>query len=224
LITLGIIGIVAALTIPQAIANYQERVIITKVKKIYAELEQITQTLVSEYGSLSFIYGANDASKHAALAAMYKPYFNIQKDCSGKGNTPCGGPGNSWDSASFLTTDNITYSFETAGPTIMVRIDNPKNTSWDINDPKYYNAKNTFYFAIDRKKNRIQPKKISPNYADAHYKPLNTPACQAPTHAIYRNCTAWMLEFDNMDFLHCPDDLSWDGAHSCKEAKAMKKK
>lgn len=33
LITLGIIGIVAAMTIPALIANYQERVIVSQLKK-----------------------------------------------------------------------------------------------------------------------------------------------------------------------------------------------
>lgn len=40
LITLGIIGVVAALTIPQFISKYNELVIITELKKTYSELNQ----------------------------------------------------------------------------------------------------------------------------------------------------------------------------------------
>ena len=39
LITLGIIGVVAALTIPNLIADYKEKVLITQVKKAYSELD-----------------------------------------------------------------------------------------------------------------------------------------------------------------------------------------
>ena len=38
LITLGIIGVVAALTIPTLVANYQKKVTVTKVKKVYVTL------------------------------------------------------------------------------------------------------------------------------------------------------------------------------------------
>ncbi|MBE7709318.1 MAG: hypothetical protein E7Z93_02590 [Cyanobacteria bacterium SIG32] len=34
-----------------------------------------------------------------------------------------------------------------------------------------------------------------------------------------RSCTAWVIYNKNMDYLHCADKLSWDGAHSCKEAE-----
>ena len=38
LMTLGIIGVVAAMTMPSLIANHQEKVTVTKVKKVYGIL------------------------------------------------------------------------------------------------------------------------------------------------------------------------------------------
>ena len=32
-------------------------------------------------------------------------------------------------------------------------------------------------------------------------------------------CTAWVIQNKNMDYLKCPDKLSWAGAHSCKDAE-----
>ena len=32
--------------------------------------------------------------------------------------------------------------------------------------------------------------------------------------------TAWVV--GNMDYLRCPDKLSWSGAHTCKEAEKNK--
>jgi len=50
LITLVIIGVVAAMTIPALINKYKEKQYITAFKKMYNELSQVTQQLNIEYG------------------------------------------------------------------------------------------------------------------------------------------------------------------------------
>ena len=47
LITLGIIGIVAAMTIPTLIADYQEKVLVTKVKQGHSQLMNAIQLYVA---------------------------------------------------------------------------------------------------------------------------------------------------------------------------------
>lgn len=34
--------------------------------------------------------------------------------------------------------------------------------------------------------------------------------------------TAWVVYNGNMDYLRCPDKLSWRGAHTCKETEKKK--
>lgn len=51
LITLAIIGIVAALTIPAIVQRYQERVTVTKLKKAYSLLNQAYQMAVIDHGT-----------------------------------------------------------------------------------------------------------------------------------------------------------------------------
>jgi len=53
LITLGIIGVVSALTIPQLIANHQKKVTITKLKKAYSALSQVMQQSFADNGPTS---------------------------------------------------------------------------------------------------------------------------------------------------------------------------
>ena len=36
------------------------------------------------------------------------------------------------------------------------------------------------------------------------------------TDANGYGCTAWVLQNENLDYLHC-NDLSWDGKHSCRD-------
>jgi len=52
LITLGIIGVVAALTLPTLIKKYQQHVTITQLKKAYSELNQAIKFSEAEYGDI----------------------------------------------------------------------------------------------------------------------------------------------------------------------------
>lgn len=48
LITIGVIGVVAALTIPSLSANYQKRVLTTQLQKAYAEISQAGAMVMAE--------------------------------------------------------------------------------------------------------------------------------------------------------------------------------
>lgn len=51
LITLGIIGVVAAMTLPTLIANYQKRQTVVQLKKVYSVLNQALQKSIAENGT-----------------------------------------------------------------------------------------------------------------------------------------------------------------------------
>ena len=51
LITLGIIGVVAALTIPTLVANYRKKVVVSKIKKAYSDLQQAVKLSEADNGS-----------------------------------------------------------------------------------------------------------------------------------------------------------------------------
>ena len=53
LITLGIIGVVAAMTMPSLITNYQKKQTVTQLKKVYSELAQAAEMAKLEYGDPS---------------------------------------------------------------------------------------------------------------------------------------------------------------------------
>ena len=52
LITLGIIGVVAALTMPVLIANYRKQQTVTQLKKVYSALQQSIQFSQANYGDI----------------------------------------------------------------------------------------------------------------------------------------------------------------------------
>ena len=49
LITLGIIGVVAAMTMPTLIANHRKTVLKTQFQKTYSELQQVNQNFIKDY-------------------------------------------------------------------------------------------------------------------------------------------------------------------------------
>ena len=50
LITIGIIGVVAALTLPVLIANYRKNVVVERLKKFYTVMNQAVLQATEEYG------------------------------------------------------------------------------------------------------------------------------------------------------------------------------
>ncbi len=93
LITLAIIGIVAAMTIPTLITNYQKKQTVSKLKQTYSIISQALTMAQAEHGDtttwdVAGIYGtptddANFSSKEALETFVKKyfiPYLNVSKD------------------------------------------------------------------------------------------------------------------------------------------------
>lgn len=77
LITLGIIGVVAGMTIPILIQNTQNAEFKAGWKKDYSVLANATQQIMQDYGTLSpVITGADDT-----MRVLYEPYFKLAKPC-----------------------------------------------------------------------------------------------------------------------------------------------
>ena len=78
LITLGIIGVVAALTIPTIIQNYQKQVTVTKLKKAYSALGQIAQKSLADNDVVNFTEEtvATQKSVKEFFDTYWLPYFN----------------------------------------------------------------------------------------------------------------------------------------------------
>ena len=110
LITLGIIGIVAAMVIPSLISNYQERYTVTRLRKTYAILQQAVKLSVSdngEPGGWSFSHTANAAGANQA-AAYIVPYMKIAKNCGT--NSGCFGY---TKNVKYLNGTNHTVNYDT---------------------------------------------------------------------------------------------------------------
>ena len=80
LITLVIVGIIAAITVPTLITKYQKEQTVTRLKKVYSSLSQTTARAIADNGpietwELGIVYNS-DAAKTFFNKYM-KPYLNI---------------------------------------------------------------------------------------------------------------------------------------------------
>lgn len=87
LITLGIIGVVAALSIPTLINKYQEKVTVTKVKKMYSTLTNAYELYKIENGPAGFIEYSSEGAEEAYN--IFAPYLKVSKDCGTTNNGTC---------------------------------------------------------------------------------------------------------------------------------------
>ena len=87
LITIGIIGVVASLTLPSVINKYQEKVTVTKVKKAYSTMNNALFSAISENGEVDtwdypyYNAGTENVSNTEVFASKILPYLRILKDC-----------------------------------------------------------------------------------------------------------------------------------------------
>ena len=84
LITLGIIGVVASLTIPTLVKNYQKEQTVTQLKKAFSTINQVFQTSTAENGfpdTWDFGADSDSVTTEKVVQTYIIPYLSIQKDC-----------------------------------------------------------------------------------------------------------------------------------------------
>ncbi len=94
LITLGIIGVVAAITLPTIISNYKKQVTVTKLEKAYTTLNQAFKQSEAENESSEFWDDPFVTGPQVYFEKYFKPYLNgatqcfSYKECGYKSNPP----------------------------------------------------------------------------------------------------------------------------------------
>ena len=93
LITLVIIGVIGALTVPSLIQNTQKQEYVTALKKTYSTLSQVMQMIIAEEGSPKCLDENGNESGWACsntdVYNIFKKYLNNASECGTNGTAGC---------------------------------------------------------------------------------------------------------------------------------------
>ena len=81
LITLAIIGIVAAMTIPTLVQNYQEKQTVAKLRSTYSILNEAVKLMIVENGNLNR-WGVTGQAKRDLFINKFEKYIQVVKRCA----------------------------------------------------------------------------------------------------------------------------------------------
>lgn len=104
LITLGIIGVVAAMTIPNLINNYKAKRLHSQFLKSYSTIQQVMKMFESEDMSTE----PKDYPNQAEYSKAFAKFLQAPLDCTGKTSAPCYGHSSSRDKM-YKTLTGQTY-------------------------------------------------------------------------------------------------------------------
>ena len=220
LITLVIVGVIAALTIPNLMQKYQEQTTVKKVQKFYSNLSNAYSLAMKDNGPANDwkLTSTDKSGAEKIYELLFKPYFKIGKNCGTNNTGNCIANGDYRHLNNNIHTKYSTNShyykitLEDGAAVWFKEYERPDITIfYDINGPKEPNqyGKDLFTFYIEGRK--VYPPGIPSGDYSFTSNSFNS-TCK--TTATGYGCTAWVIYKGNMDYLHC--DLTWD-KRSCRD-------
>ena len=220
LITLGIIGVVAAMTLPVLIARYQERQWTTAYLRVYSLLENAYRMTQNEHGTFENWAGASitkddsgqlnrsNSDATSIYNVMIKNYFKLNRSFFDmKSNDINCWPERSYSLSGedFLTTGYVhskNVVSLVSGECIILG-DPTGDFIFDLNSKKGPNTlgKDQFIFSFDI----LKPERIKPGYYQRSWTDVPELCMQDSNTTAWVNgssCGFWILRHHNMDYLH----------------------
>ena len=105
MVTLGIIGVVAALTVPSLMQNWQKDAYTTQLHKVYTELSQAAIKATNDSNAISLDETDYVCTNEHGAEEFIKKYFKVVKSC-GTDLTPC-------FASSYKNIDGTDFELET---------------------------------------------------------------------------------------------------------------
>ena len=230
LITLGIIGVVAAMTLPTLIQNYKDKERVTALKKQYSIFSQALKMAEFENGAVAGWVDKDAPREEKANIYREKifPQLKILKDCTDQQAECYGNKVIKLNWGDDTYTGNIVnngnhwiYGTLADGTDFIIEV---QTTPIEDRLPD-----NTIYASIDIDLNGLDklPNKVGEDYfyfwiTDKGVIPRGTPdstegadfeqTCLTKHHG----CTSWVILNGNMDYLRCPDKIRNNHWTSCK--------
>ena len=150
LITLGIIGVVAAMTMPSLIANYQKKQIVAQLKKVYSTISQAYEMSKNENGpsedwvDTSQSISTENVKKY--VQTYWLPYFKSLQECSNYGDCSYDTNAKAPDGVSHLNlTGNNRYTIILSDGTLIAFVP----FSWTEDKGQFWGKDQKFYIDLN---------------------------------------------------------------------------
>ena len=227
LITLGIIGVVAVLTLPSVIQKQQEKITVNRLKSVYSILSQAFARTIEENGTPDTwgMGGMYDEQSHIIMGNAFVPYLKLSENCIGQSSVyiknNCSKKFTTPNQYSSIVLSNgVAISFRTYYNNCNSGSGITKDTCGaifiDINGMKRPNELGKDMFGFFITKTKIVPFGLKDTRPSFKQNCDITDSDRLPSQPQMSACAAWVLYNENMDYLHCTG-LDWDGKHSCKD-------
>lgn len=220
LITLVVIGVVAAMTLPTLINKYREKELVTRYKRVYSLINQAYMRAIADNGGPANTW---DDMYETALYEKIKPYLKISADCPANSNASkrlkCVGTTEyflqsyktlantsvslanfyKWPSIRLVTGEFIVFPSTGVGASFMTDLNGNAGPNQLGVDFHYFSFDSKYY-------NRIIP--------GAPWEWMKTKDDQAgrcdrtktDAWGPGSSCGYWIIKHNNMDYLHIPID------------------
>lgn len=232
LITLGVIGVVAAMTMPSVINHFKEKQTVTALKHSYSVLSQAFTNIIANEGTPD----TWNLTSTEDFRDLFAKYIRNTKKCDAE-NGAC-----QPECVYGLHAVNSCYNYNNTAHSALMLNNGTVLTFWlrddmyvkncddtsigipdscmltihtDINGMKGPNTwgKDRFEFYVY--KHRILPAG-HPEMTAGDIFDGNCINGENGTLFDGHGCGAWVLYNENLDYLKCPEKLGWDKASSCK--------
>lgn len=221
LIVMGIIGVVAALTIPNLNSATGDRETVTRVKKIYSNLEDALGRATAIYGPYKeWEKTCPEGSLTAkCMKDRISQFMKVSKDC--------GGDKGCFSDATYFLLDGVS-SYEDYFSNVndsdeyqkiiladgsSVAFHKDKGIMVDVDGPnkgKHSGGRDSFAFYIDDSQDKIEP--------GCSIRDRSLDYCNEKLGAYGHGyeCTCWVIEVGNMDYLKIQDT-----SNNCLDGKEL---
>lgn len=208
LMVLGIIGVVAAITIPNLKDSADEQFYVAKAAKVYSEMETAFSRATLKYGNSIDWNGIADSNIGTATGTKMVKYLDVTDTCGTGANARC------WkNDYSTNATVNAAYKLALKDGTTLAFFNNRT-----LEQFKAANS-NSLFVLMDLDGSAKGPNTMG---IDQFYffmlnnGTLNAGRWVAGNTPNSNSYLAWVLKFGNQDYMRCASSLSFIGNTSCK--------
>lgn len=226
LITIGIIGMVATMTMQVLIPNMKEKVTTSQLKKTYSTLQQALYRAVEKNGDVADWGISMDPGYGGEKVLLHNiaPFLNTVKICeNGVGCYPNRTYKNidgtsyiNWnilsDRSAVILADGTLIMFNTASADKYSQFG---QIYVDVNGAKPPNQVGVDFFYFYIFNNTLIPSGAPARFGTEFF----VENCIKKAGFA---CAAWVLYNNNMDYLYC-SDLTWENKHFCKYSEKLVK-